>query len=185
MLKDCGCTVSGTHESLGTGRGIRVPKLRKPSLHRPSSRTLPLFSTQPFLSWAQSQGPSLSPLPTWKLDPAQHSICCQSPSSQPDTCSYSWGRPSLPSGLGAGREGTCGAESTTSVSPARQGPQMGPPGTSPNPILFLFSHKWRLLSGLAEHLPPCLLLPSNHPGQNHTSIKDRGCARWAFFVSIT
>ena len=184
MLKDCDCTASGTRESLGTGGGTRVPKLQKPSSLPQLGNSAPLLHAA-VLSWAQSQGPSLSPLPTQKLDPAQHCSCCQSPSSQPDTCSYSRGRPSLPSGLWAGREGTCGAEGTTFVSPARQGPQMGPPGTSPNPILFLFSHEWQLLSGLAEHLPSCLLLPSNHLGQNQTNIKDRGCARWAFFVSIT
>ena len=183
MLKDCGCHWESCES--GHGKGHMCPQAPEAQSSSPQLRDSACVLHAAVLSWAQSQGPSLSPLPARKLDPAQHCSYCQSPSSQPDTCSYSRGRPSPPSGLWAGREGTCRAEGTTSVSPARQGPQMGPPGPSPNPILFLFSHNWRLLSGLAEHLPPCLLLPSNHPGQNHTSIKDHGCARWAFFVSIT
>ena len=174
VLKDCGCTASGTRESLGTGRGTRVPSSRSPVFITPARGLCPC-SPCSRLELGSEPRTKPQPLPTQKLDPAQLCSCCQSPSSQPDTCSYSRGRPSLPAGLWAGREGTCGAEGTTSVSPARQGPQMGPPGTSPKPILFLFSHEWRLLSGLAGHLPPCLLLPSNLLGQNHTNIKDRGC----------
>ena len=60
---------TGNHASLGTGRGIRVPKLQKPSLHRPSSGTLPLFSTQP--SWAglraKDQASAPSPPGSWTL----------------------------------------------------------------------------------------------------------------------
>lgn len=141
-----GCTASSCAERLrlhclwaresGHGKGHTCPQAPEAQSSSPQLKDSASVLQAAILSWAQSQGPSLSPLPTRKLDPAQHSSCCQSPSSQPDTCSYSWGRPSLPSGLGAGQEGACGAESTTSVSPARQGPQMGPPEQAQIPSSF-------------------------------------------------
>ena len=122
------------------------------------------------LSWGQSQGPSPSPLPTQELDPAQPCSCCQSPSSQPDTCCHPPSSPPRPQVLWAGPEGTFTA---WGIRPA---PQSGPPRASPNTILLLFSHEWRLHPA-SRAPPPRLLLPANHPGQNHTNKEDWGSAQ--------
>lgn len=168
VLKHLGCTGPGTLSVWGWEAARVSPSSRSPVFIIPG-RGLCLCSPCSCPELGSEPRTKPQPLPTQKLDPAQHCSCYQSPSSQPDTCCPPPSSPSPPSGA-VGRAG-----GYLHGLGCKASPSVGPLGASPNPVL-LFSYEWRLHPARRAP-PPRLLLPSNRPGQNHTNKEDWGSAQ--------